>query len=239
MKHFAYLFAILMVVGCKAGQEQSPNQPSTQSKNGIPLSQFEKGPNWNHESHWVNPKPREWTSSEKELFDVALTFIERFNDFITFYSAPGDLFVEKGGDAYLEWLLLVFKADPSVVKEDPEDDGVEFGFPFTEKAISQIAAEKPCPKADSLPKNWETDEESFLKWGKKVFPCLDVLFHAAPNARCYFLEKPELEGPNAIVLVQQFSLDEKDEYALPINHVRLHFLKQGNAWWFDGREILN
>ncbi len=238
MKHFAYLLAILMIVGCHAGQAPSPNQPSTQLKNSIPLSQFEKGPNWNHEAHWVNPKPHDWTSSEREIYEEAIYLISNFNGLITSDATPGDLFVEKGGEAYVKWLLLVFSADPSVMKQDPEDDGVDYGFTFTEKAISEIAAEKPCPKAQPLPKNWETDDGALTKWGKKVYPCLDVLFHAAPNARCYFLEKPELEGQNAIVLVQQLSLDEKEEYALPINHVRLHFLKQGNAWWFDGREIL-
>lgn len=244
MKKIFVLILLATLAGCGAKKAGDPSKAIA----GIPISEFKDGElSEDSPTYWYIPAPDEWTDVQKQLHQLALSFIFETHELMG-SSKARIVLQDKGGDEFVAWFVSVIQNGPTH-PIDSEDSRDSYGWAksFTEKAISQVASEKTCANLEPDPKFWgnkspiewtEEEKAEYEAFSKKVETCTDIMFKA-PEASFYILEVPTVDGNRAITVVQQLKPDAKGEFALPVNHVRLHFLKQDSDWLFDGREIID
>jgi hypothetical protein len=242
--YFAYLiFIATLLFACNKPTAQPTESPkseegtreSNKGNEELNISDFVPCTDCEFEGKFVNPLPKDWSDAEKELYRVAIDFWEQTTGFL-FTSEMIELYKSAGPTACRDRFVKVISGElksteNTVASEDPIRT---FGWRnrFEESAVGQMKASDPCEAGISEP---NPGTESYDKWEREVYKCIDIVFHAGIPA-CFYVERPIIHDPNsAIVRLRLYdTVDSKGVPHLESGHY-LYFDKVDGTWLFSMR----
>ncbi len=244
MKTYSFLLiSIAILLGACSKQIAQPAD-SPKSQEGVPpdkesqglnISDFVPCTDCEFDGELVNPLPEGWSDTEKELYRVTIDFWEQTTSFL-FNAEMIELYKSEGVGACRDRFVKVLRGDlknsgNTVASEDPVKT---FGWRnrFQESAIGQIESSEPCTVEGSVPMS---GTESYDKWEREVYKCLDILFHAGVPV-CFYIERPILhDSQSAVVRLRLYDMVDSEGGPHMASGHFLHFDKVDGVWLFSMR----
>jgi hypothetical protein len=237
------IFIATVLVACNiptaqptsSSKSEEGTKGNSKKKGELNISAFVPCIDCEFEGELVNPLPKDWSDSEKELYRVMIDFWEQTTGFL-FTSEMIELYKSEGPEACQDRFVKVISGElksneNTVAGEDPIR---AYGWRdhFGKSAIGQMQAAHTCEVEEAEP---AIGTEAYDKWKKAVFKCIDIVFYAGEPV-CFYVERPIIHDPNtAIVRLRLYDTVDSEGYLHLVSAFCFYYKQVNGDWHFELR----